>query len=246
MSRPCRQLILLSMAFAVLAASALPASAGWQAAAQEKKAAVAAGAAPAQGNGSRPRVMLVISDAVRSYRASIMLTRVDLGKRLANQIESLFPQSVSVVSSVSTLPSDPHAYDGVDLVVVVESPQGSIHMGLLNNPMDLAVTFVVRNTKGEELFRAHETATDHAQNMNNGADRMGAAVTRQFLQELLSSATVKNLGTPPAPVEAKPVLADTSIMDSAGLDVAPPPPWAQPAAASPAPAPSGPGGSGRP
>jgi hypothetical protein len=227
MSPRSRQLILLSIAFAVMAASALPAAAGGQVTVKEKKAAAAAGTAPVQANGSRLRVMLVISDAVRSYRVSVMLSHVDFGRRLAAQIESLFPQSLSVVSSVSNLPSDPRAYDGVDLVVVVEAPEGVVHMGFMTNPMDLAVTFVVRNAKGEELFRAHETAKDNAQNANNGADRLGAAVTRQFIQELLSSASVRNTLSPPAPVEVKPVLADTSIMDSAGLDVPPPPPWAQ-------------------
>jgi hypothetical protein len=238
MLRQRRQLILLSVAFAVMTASALPAAAGQaaQSTTRDKKMAAASGAAPAQGNGPRVRVMLVISDAVRSYRVAVMLTHVDFGRRLAAQIESLFPQSLSVVSSVANLPSDPRAYEGVDLVVVVEAPQGAVHMGFMSNPMDLAVTFVVRNTKGEELFRAHETAKDNAQNANNGADRLGAAVTRQFIQELLSSASVRNMLSPPAPVEVKPVLADTSIMDSAGLDVAPPPPWAQPAAPVPPPA----------
>jgi len=180
--------------------------------------------------------MLVISEAVRSYKVTVFLTRIDFGRRLASQIESLFPQSLSVVSSVPNLPSDPGAYNGVDLVVVVEAPEGAVHMGFMNNPMDLTVTFVVRNIKGEELFRARETAKDNAQNANNGADRLGAAVTRQFIQELLSNASVRNILSPPAPVEAKPVLAESSIMDSAGLDVPPPPPWAQPAAPVPPPA----------
>ncbi len=193
MSGRRQQLILLFIAFAVKTARALSTAAGQMDRAREQKAAAASGAAPAQGNGSRVHVMLVISDAVRSYRVPVFLSHVDFGRRLAAQIESLFPQSLSVVSSVPNLPSDPRAYDGVDLVVVVEAPQGAVHMGFMNNPMDLAVTFVVRNIKGEELFRAHETATDHAQNANNGADRLGAAVTRQFLQELLSSASVRNL-----------------------------------------------------
>ena len=182
--------------------------------------------------------MLVMSEAVRSYRVAVFLSHIDFGRRLAAQVEKIFPQSVTVVRTEASLPADPSAYNGVDLVVVVEQPEGSIQTGLFqfSNPMTLAVTFVVRSTKGEELFRAHETATDHAQNANNGADRLGEAVTRQFLQELLSSVTVRDILSPPAPVEVKPVLADTSIMDSGGLDVPPPAPWAQPLAPVPPPA----------
>ena len=235
-----RRMILSTVLVAAVAFGALPAAGGQQGynSAREKKMAAASGAAPAQSSGSGPRVMLVMSDAVRAYRVSVMLSHIDFGRRLAAQVEKLFPQSVTVVRTEASLPADPSAYNGVDLVVVVEAPEGSIQTGLFqfSNPMTLGVTFVVRNTKGEEIFRARETARDSAQNANNGADRLGEAVTRQFIEKLLSSASVRNILSPPAPVEVKPVLADTSMMDSAGLDVPPPPPWAQPLAPVPPPA----------
>ncbi|HKO03986.1 MAG TPA: hypothetical protein VJW51_04520 [Candidatus Acidoferrales bacterium] len=228
------RLVLLSTALAAAATVGVFPSASGQVAKATKQAA-ASGQQP-QSVGSGPRVMLVISDAVRGYRVPNFLSHIDFGRRLASEVETLFPQSVVVVRTESSLPADPRAYDGVDLVVVVEAPVGSISAGFFGNPMTLAATFVVRNTKGEEMFRARETASEKAQNPNNGADRLGEAVTRQFLQKLLSSASVRNILSPPAPVEVKPVLADTSMMDSAGLDVPPPPPWAQPLAAAAAPA----------
>jgi len=227
--------MLLSTALAAAATvGVLPSAFGQTAKAQ--KMAAASGQQP-QSAITPLRVMLVISDAVRSYRVAVFLSHVDFGRRLAAQVETLFPQSLAVVRTEANLPADPRAYDGVDLVVVVDVPEGTIGGCFFGCPMTLAVTFAVRNTKGEEIFRARETASEKAQNANNGADRLGAAVTRQFLQEMLSNANVRNILSPPAaPVETKPVLADTSIMDSGGLDVPPPAPWAQPLAPVPPPA----------
>ncbi len=219
-----------------MTASALPAAGGQVATAKEQKAAAASGAAPTQGNGSRLRVMLVISEAVRVYRYPLFLSHVDFGQRLATQAEKVFGETFASVKTVSALPTDPHGYDGVDLAVVLEIPQGEVHSGFFSKPMTLTEVFVVHDAKGEEIFRAREVANDNAQNLYNGADRLGAAVTRQFIQEMLANASVRNILSPPAPVEVKPALADTSMMDSAGLDVPPPPPWAQPLAPVPPPA----------
>ena len=228
------RLMLLSTALAAAATLGVSPSASGQTA-KEQKMAAASGQQPQ--SGSTPlRVMLVISDAVRAYKASIFISRVDVGRRLANQAEQIFGQTFAASRTVSALPADPNGYAGFDLVIVLEVPQCEIHSALFSNPMTLNEGFVVRNAKGEEIFRTRETANDNAKNMLNGADRLGAAVTRQFLQELLSNANVRNILSPPAPVAAKPVLADTSIMDSAGLDVPPPPPWAQPVAPVPPPA----------
>jgi len=76
-------------------------------------------------------------------------------------------------------------------------------------------------------------------------DRLGEAIARKFVQDFALDPHVRNLLAPAPAVEAKPVLADTSIMDSAGLDVPPPPPWGRPAPAS-AGAPAAPGSGGRP
>lgn len=233
-----RLMVLAAALAAAATVGGLPCASGQFAKAQ--KQAAASGQQP-QNVGSGPRVMLVISDAVRSYRVPVFLSHIEFGRRLASAVERIFPQSVAVVRTETSLPADPHAYNGVDLVVVVEAPVGSFQVGFFGSPMTLAVTFVVRNTKGEEVFRARETASEKAQNQNYGADRLGEAVTRQFLQKLLSSASVRNILSPPAPVEVKPVLADTSMMDSAGLDVPPPPPWLQPAGARPASPTGGPG-----
>jgi hypothetical protein len=207
--------------------------------AKATKQAAASGQQPQTGSVAL-RVMLVISDAVRSYHASIFLSRVDVGRRLAAQAEQIFGQTFAAIKTVSALPTDPGAYSGFDLVVVLEVPHCEIHSALFSNPMTLTADFDVRNAKGAGIFRAHETANDDAKNLLNGADRLGQAVTRRFIQELLVNASVRNILSPPAPVEVKPVLADTSMMDSAGLDVPPPPPWAT------VPVPSLPGNSGRP
>lgn len=229
---------LLAAALAVLiAAGALPARAGQMAKAQ--KQAAASGAQP-QGTTSNWRVMLVISDAVRVYRTSLFLNHVDFGKALASGCEKLFGQTFASVKTVSDLPSDPHAYDGIDVVIIVEVPRGDIRTGLFSNPMTLVAGFVVRNTKGMEIFRAQETANDNAQNLYHGRDRLVEAVSRQFVNDLLSNANVRAALTPAAPVEVKPVLADTAAMDSAGLEVPPPPPWTT------APAPGTPNPAGKP
>jgi hypothetical protein len=229
------RLIAIATALAAVATVCVLPSASGQMAAKAQKQAAVSGQQP-QSSGPGPRVLLVISDAVRSYRVAVFLSHVDFGRRLAAEVEKIFPQSVAVVRTEASLPVDPGAYNGVDLVVVVEAVEGSISAGFFGNPMSLAATFVVRNTKGEEIFRARETASEKAQNANYGADRLGEAVTRQFIQKLLSSASVRNILSPPPPVEVKPVLEDTSMMDSAGLDVPPPPPWAQPLAAAATPA----------
>jgi len=220
---------------ALLILSATPAANAQIAKAQKQEA--AAGTQP-QASRSSWRVMLVISDAVRVYRTSIFLNHVDFGKALAGEVEKLCGQTFASANVVSALPSDPHAYDGIDLVIILEVPRGEIRSGFFNNPMTLVASFVVRNTKGMEIFRVQETANDNAQNLYHGRDRLVEAVSRQFVNDLLSNANVRAALTPAPPVEVKPVLADTALMDSAGLEVPPPSPWPSPVAPAP--------GTGRP
>jgi len=228
------RLALLSAALAAATAVGVCPSASGQVA-QAKKTEAASGQQPQTGSSSL-RVMLVVSDSVRAYKVQMFLNHVDFGRRLGTQAEKVFGESFAVVKTATALPADPSGYEGVDVAVVLDVPQGEVHTGFFNNPMTLTAVFVVRNTKGEELFRAREVANDNAQNLYHGADRLGEAVSRQFVQEMLANANVKNILSPPPPVEVKPALEDTSMMDSAGLDVPPPPPWAPPAAPTPGPA----------
>ena len=221
-------LLRLTAALAAAAAlSAIPAAAH-QLAKQQKQAA----AAPASGapSGTSPlHVMLVVSDAVRAYRVSLFLNHVDFGRALATQVEKDFRETFVSVNTVSALPADAGSYAGIDLVVVVEVPQGDVRTGFFSNPMTLNAGFVVRSPKGVELFRLRESANDNAQNLYHGRDRLVEAVCHQFVQDMMSNVVVRNILTPPAPVETKPVLADTAAMESSGLDVPPPAPWAAPA-----------------
>ncbi len=226
------RLVFLSAALAAAATAGLCPPASGQTAKEAKQA--AASGQQSQGGNVPLRAMVVISDAVRGYHASIFISRVDVGRRLANEAEQIFGQTFSATKTVAAVPTDPHAFDGFDLVILLDVPRCEIHSALFSNPMTLNEGFVVRNAKGQEIMRVQETANDNAKNLLNGADRLGQAVTRRFIQELLMNASVRNMLSPPAPVEVKPVLADTSIMDSSGLEVPPPPPWARPPASSPA------------
>jgi hypothetical protein len=208
---------------ATLALGAVPAGAS-QIAKEEKQAATAG--QPSPGVSSSWHILLVASDAVRAYRGSIFINHVDFGKALVAEAEKVFGETFASVRTVSALPTTPDGYQGIDLVVELEVPHGEIHMAMFSNPMTLTETFVVRNAKGAELCRLQETANDDAKNLNHGRDRLGEAVSRQFVNDLLSNALVRNALAPAAPApEAKAELADTAVMDSAGLEVPPPPPW---------------------
>jgi len=226
MSRRQSYLRLLSAALAVCAAISVSTVAAGPLAA-EKQQAPAPGAQPPS-NPSTWRVMLVISQAVRSYKVPTFMAHVDFGESLASQSEKVFQESFATVRAVSELPADPHGYDGIDLVIVLDVPQGGFKRGLLSNTLSLTAGFVVRNPKGEEIFRVQESSSDSGLNLMHGPDRLSEVVARQFVKDLLANANVRNALAPPAPVEAKPALADTPELDSGGLEVPPPPPWNQP------------------
>jgi hypothetical protein len=237
-----KQGLWLSAALAAAAAlSAFPASAG-QVAKQQKQAAAAG--TPVQGSSASWRVMLVIGDDVRNYRPGVFLSHYDFGPRLAKEAERVCRQSFAAVTVTAAMPADPHALDGIDLVIQIQSPVGTHLGGLFTFTQSLSAVFDVRNRRGEELFRVQESDTEKSPSIPVLEDRLGEGVTRKFLQDLNQNPSVRNsLAPPPAPVETKPVLADTAEMDSSGLDVPPPPPWGQPALAS---APAGSAGNGRP
>jgi hypothetical protein len=238
MSRLRSHLVRLCAVLVAAAALAAFPAAGRQLAKAQKQAA-ASGQQSA--GGSVPlRVGLVIGDEVRSYRQTVFLTRFEFGRRLANQAELVFNQTFSSVRSMRELSADPHAYDGLDLIVVVEGPEGSYRQsGLFTGTMSLTVRFTVRDARGAQLFQLQETDTEKGSNANNIEDRLGETVSRKFVQDLLLTPRVREMLAPAPRVEPKVQLADTASMDSAGLDVPPPPPWRSapaPAASLPAPA----------
>ena len=225
---------------AFVAVSATPAATRQISGAKKEEAA----AGPQTSAGSAPfRVMLVIGDDVRDYKPPVFLGHYDFGPRLAKEAERVCRQSFTAVTISSAVPADPHAFDAIDLVILVQSPVGTHLGGLFTFTQSLSAIFVVHNTRGEEIFRVQENDTEKGNNLNSVQDRLGEGVTRKFIQDLLLTPNVRNLLSPhpAAPVEAKPVLADTAAMDSAGLDVPPPPPWGRPGAA-----PTSAAGSGRP
>jgi hypothetical protein len=207
---------------------------------QLAKAQKTAAASGQQTQGGRVplRVGLVISDEVRSYRSSYMLSHIDFGKHLATQAQLIFDQSFAAVRPMRELPADAHGNDGLDLLIVLEAPDGSAHQsGLVSGTVTLVVRFTVRDPSGTQLFQLQESGSEKGSNTNNMLDRLGEAMARKFVQDFEMDPHVRNLLSPAPAVEAKAVLADTSMMDSAGLEVPPPPPWTQAAA---------PGNGGRP
>jgi hypothetical protein len=241
--REQHRLWLPAMLAACLATSAIPLAAGQMAKAAKQAAASGQPVAQTSGGTGAVRVMLVIGDEVRNYRPGFFLTHYDFGPRLAKEAERVCRQSFAAVSVTAAAPADPHALDGIDLVILVESPVGTHLGGLFTFTQSLSAIFVVRNTRGAELFRVQESDTEKSPSIPVLEDRLGEGVTRKFIQDLNQNPNVRNSLVPPALIEAKPVIADTAAMDSSGLDVPPPPPWGQPGAASgTAPVPGGNGG----
>jgi hypothetical protein len=212
---------MLSAALAAwMALGGLPAAAGQIT--KDQKAAAAAAQANAQGGSVPLRVMLVISDAVRAYRVRNRLVFATFGRSLANQTEKLFTRNFAGTKYQPTLPG-PFPVDGVDLVVILEVPHGTYHS---NGEISLSAGFEVRDAKGEEILHAQEEAEGNIS--NDGVEQLGRSVVLDFLQKLsLNERVQAMLALPPAAsAEVKPVTANTSLMDSSGLDVPPPPPWA--------------------
>lgn len=222
------------MALATVLAMCAPIAEAGQIAKDQKQAA-ASGAQT--GGGSVPlRVGLVISDGVRSYKTMIMLTRIEFGRRMATQAEKVFNETFASVRVMSGLPSDPHGYEGLDLIVAVESPEGRVQTGFFSpSTFTLTVRFSVRNASGEEIFQTQETASEQSKSVAEGPDQCGQVVVRKFIQELILNPRVRALLAPAPAPEVKAVVPDTAVMDSSGLDVPPPPPWRLPSMAGPAP-----------
>jgi len=187
------------------------------------------------------RVMLVISDQVRSYQTYIRLARVEYGRRLAKEAERVFNESFRTVKIVALLPTDPGGYEGIDVVVTLGMPQGEQHAGMFPGltgfDLKLTETFVVTDVHGQELLRGTESASDKAMDLGKGGDALGEAVVRKFLQEMFLNSRIHELLSPTPQAAPKIVLEDAAVMDSAGLDVPPPSPWSRP---------GGSPGSGRP
>ncbi len=173
------------------------------------------------------RVGLVISDATRSFKTMIMLTRVEFGRRMAEKATRIFNETFASVRPMTQLPAGPQGYDGLDLAVVVEVAEAHTQSPFLSQPnYFLTARFTVFNTNSQQIMQVQESATEKG-NVAAGPDAVGETVVRKFIQDLVLNASVRTMLAPPpaAPVEVKPVLADTAAMDSAGLEVPPPAPW---------------------
>ena len=181
--------------------------------------------------GSVPlRVGLVISDATRSYKTMIMLTRVEFGRRLGDKAVRIFNETFASVQQMTALPVAPSGYGGLDLVVVVEVVDGHTQTPFLSQTsFFLTARFTVFNSSGQQILQLQEGATDKSGSPAAGPDAVGEMVVRRFIQELILNPSIRNLlapsSTPAVAVEQKPVGDDSAALASAGLDVPPPPPW---------------------
>ena len=120
------------------------------------------------------------------------------------------------------------ALDGFDMVVSIESPDGRHQAALFSYTETLSAVFVARRPNGQEILRSQEMDTEKGSGNANGTqDQLGEAVTRKFIQELILNPNVRNLLTPAPPPEEKPARDDSAALASAGLEVAPPAPWAR-------------------
>jgi hypothetical protein len=239
---PKRQALLrlFSVALGVtLCAGAFPAAARQMAKAQ--KQATATGTQPQAG--SVPlRVGLVITDATRSYKTMVMLTRVEFGRRLADKATTIFNQTFATVQPMSNLPSDPRTYGGLDLTVVVDLVSARAQTQLFAPTIfSLSARFTVLNSSGQQILQMQETSTEKSNSPAGGPDAVGEMAVRKFIQDLVLSPAVRAmlLPAPASQAPAQPVLADTAAMDSSGLEVPPPPPWVPLTPASGAPGPGG-------
>jgi len=230
-------MILATLLTAALAAAALPAAA--QSGLGGGYAKKAASAEP-QSSGARVplRVGLVISDAVRSYKTMVFLTRIEFGRRLAEKAEKVFGETFASVQTMTDIPADPKAAGGLDLIVVVDAPEGHTQTGLFSsNTISLTARFTARTANGEQILQVQESDNEKFTSPSQSPDQVGETVVRKFIQELILNPTVRNL-LAPAPAPAPKVERDDSAaLASAGLDVPPPPPWGRPAAQPVAPAP---------
>ena len=185
------------------------------------------------------RVMLVISDAVRGYKVHEGFVHLDFGGRLARKAERNFDETFASVQVVAEAPGDAHPPVGIDLIVSMESPHGWDKFAGFSATENLTVVFVARRPNGEEIFRVQESASDDG-NRAATQDRLGDAVSRKCIQDMLLNESVRAMFSPApsaAPAVVKAERDDSAAPASAGLDVPPPPPWGRPAAQPVAPAP---------
>jgi len=216
--------------------SAVPRPAAARQIAKAKKQEAATGTQSQPGNVPL-RVGLVITDATRAYKTTIMLTRVEFGRRLAEKATTIFNQTFAAVRPMSDLPSNPQDYAGLDLVVVVEVMSARAQTQFLAPTIfTLTARFTAFNSSGQQVFQEQETSTEKSNSPAGGPDAVGEMAVRRFVQDLVLSPAVRAIlsPAPAAPAPVQPVFADTALMDSAGLDVPPPAPWAQPGAVIPA------------
>ena len=223
------------LAFHLAALATLLLAAASPAAAQLAKTKKMEAASGAQSSGgSVPlRVGLVISDAVRSYKTMVFLTRIEFGRRLAEKAEKIFGDTFASVQPMKDVPADPRAAEGLDLIVIIDAPDGRTQTGLFSsNTISLTARFTARTAKGEQFLQVQETDNEKFSSPSQGPDQVGETVVRKFIQELILSPTVRNLLAPapaaPVAAQAQPVRDDSAALASAGLDVPPPPPWAKP------------------
>lgn len=225
MLRESRRLTLIWAALAVAISMCASPARAQLAKAQKQQA--AAGASSQVGHVPL-RVMLYISDTVRGYRETSFLAHFDFGPRLAKEAEKVFHETFASVQVVSSVPADPRALDGIDMIVSIESPRGNHQAAFFSYSETLSAQFVVRKPNGQEIFRSQESDTEKGSGNPGGTqDLLGESVSRKFVQDLILNPAVRNLLSPPPAVAAAPTPArdDSAALASAGLDVPPPSPW---------------------
>lgn len=207
------------------AASTSARRAGAQAAAGLTKDQQAAASRPAATGGKVPlRVMLVVSDALRGYKVHEGLVHLDFGGRLARKAEKNFEDTFASVQVVAEAPAVAHPPVGIDLIVSIESPHGwDKFSGIFSVTENLSVVFVARRPSGEEIFREQESASEDG-NRAATQDRLGDAVSRQGIQNMLLSPAIRDLLSGGPAVSTKAENSDSSMLGSGGLEMPPPPP----------------------
>lgn len=167
------------------------------------------------------RVMLVISNSVWDYKPAVFMTHWDYGPRLAKQAQLAFAQSFAAVR-VSTV-VETSALGTVELVVLLDSPEGRKLSGVSSFTVSLSAQFVARTPGGEEILRAQEEETGKGKDAFKLIDQLAEAITHKFILDLMVSPRAQALLSPRP--KAGPRGDDSPALGSAGLDLEPLPPW---------------------